>query len=491
MKSYKEYLEQSGEIGYIQSIVHSIVYVSGLPKARPREVVIAEGGQVGIIQSLLPDEVEVLMLETGGLRNNLGITRTGQYFEIGVSEQTLGRIVNPFGDPIDGSGAIGGIKETRSVDPGAPPLHARVKIARPMETGVQIVDLLVPLGYGQRELVIGDRKTGKTIFLLQAMATQAKKGVVCVYVSIGKRQSDVKAVEAYLRARGGDVFKNCCLVVAAASDPASMVYLAPFSGFSIAEYFRDSGRDVLIVFDDLTNHAKFYRELSLLSKRTPGRSSYPGDIFNLHASMLERAGQIKTDKGKVVSITALPVAESLEGDITGYIQTNLMSITDGHVFFDIERFKSGARPAVNHALSVSRVGNQTRQLLEKELAQKVREDLSRYEKDKEIARFGVDLPEATRAEIDLGEKIELVLNQDTETLVPAALSLGLLGLLLGGFWKEKKAEQVKVDLIKLTQKYQSGSLKDLEEKLAKVAKVEDLILLMKSYTEKVEATLHE
>ena len=207
--------------------------------------------------------------------------------------------------------------------------------------------------------------------------------------------------------------------------------------------------------------------------------------------MLERAGQIKTDKGKVVSITALPVAESLEGDITGYIQTNLMSITDGHVFFDIERFKSGARPAVNHALSVSRVGNQTRQLLEKELAQKVREDLSRYEKDKEIARFGVDLPEATRAEIDLGEKIELVLNQDTETLVPAALSLGLLGLLLGGFWKEKKAEQVKVDLIKLTQKYQSGSLKDLEEKLAKVAKIDDLILLMKSYSEKVEASLHE
>ncbi len=489
IKNYEDYLNTVGEIGYVDSIVQSIAYVTGLPGARPHEVVVCQGGQVGIVQALLPDYVEVLMLTTSDLKNETPVARTGETLKIAISQEILGRVVNSLGSPIDGLGPIGGEKELRSLDQTAPPLHTRARVNRPLETGVQLVDLLVPLGYGQRELVIGDRKTGKSIFLLQSIVTQAAKGVVCVYVSIGKRQSDIKAVESYLKAWSG-AFNNCTIVAASSSDPASMVYLAPFAGFSIAEYFRDRGKDVLIIFDDLTNHAKFYREISLLSKRTPGRSSYPGDIFNLHATMLERAGQIKTETG-TVSITALPVAESLEGDITGYIQTNLMSITDGHIFFDPERFKEGARPAINHALSVSRVGNQTKSPLEKELAQRLREALSRYAKDKEIARFGVDLPESTKAEIDLGEKIELVLNQDTDTLVPPLLSLMLMGLLLGGFWKDKNVSQVKVDLIRLTQKFQQGKLAIFHESLAKITKIDDLIEQMKNYSQQVTETLHE
>jgi len=489
IKTYDEYLNSVGEIGYIDSIVHSIAYVTGLPGARTREVVVAQGGQIGIVQALLPGYVEVLMLSTAGLKNETPIARTGESFKIAVSKEILGRVVNPFGAPIDGAGPIGGEKEFRSIDEPAPALHTRARIDQPLETGVQVVDLLVPLGYGQRELVIGDRKTGKSIFLLQTVVAQASKGVVCIYVSIGKRQSDIKSVEEYLKSWSG-AFSNCTIVAASSSDPASMIYLAPFAGFSIAEYFRDRGKNVLIIFDDLTNHAKFYRELSLLSKRTPGRSSYPGDIFNLHASMLERAGQIKTERGKV-SITALPVAESLEGDITGYIQTNLMSITDGHIFFDPEKFREGARPAINHALSVSRVGNQTKSPLEKELAQRIREALARYEKDKEIARFGVDLPESTKAEIDTGEKIELVLNQDTETLVPATLSLMLMGLLLGDFWKGKRVEQVKVDLIKITQKYQQGKLASLHDSITQITKVDDLIKQMKVYSDKITQVLYE
>lgn len=489
MKTFKEYLEANHEIGYIQSIVHSIVYVSGLPGARPRELVVAEGGQRGIVQALLPDLVEVLMLDTHDLRNNLSVARTTESFTIPVSEGILGRVVDPFGSPLDGAGPVIGEKELRSVDPPAPPISSRVKINRSMETGVQIVDLLVPLGYGQRELVIGDKKTGKTIFLLQTIVSQAAKGVVCVYVSIGKRQNDIKAVQQYLWGWSGATV-NCVIVAANSAEAASKIWLAPFSGFAIAEYFRDKGRDVLIVFDDLVNHAKFYREISLLSKRTPGRSSYPGDIFNLHASMLERAGQIKTDKG-VVSITALPVAESFEGDITGYIQTNLMSITDGHIFFDIERFRSGARPAINHALSVSRVGNQTKTSLDKELAQKLREALARYEKDKAIARFGVDLPEQTKEEIDLGEKIELLLNQDTETLIPRFLSLTIMGLLLGGFWKQKKVSQVKVDLIKLLQKFKEGKFSHLPEKIAAVKTLDELTEVVKTEQERVKEALYE
>ncbi|MDP2671056.1 MAG: F0F1 ATP synthase subunit alpha [bacterium] len=489
MRGFKDYLQESGEIGYIQSIVHSIVYVSGLPGAKPREVVMAEGGQRGIIQSLLPDSVEVLMLETHDLKNNLAVTRTKQYFTIPVSEQILGRIVDPFGHPVDGLGPIPGEKKPMSIDPGAPPLHTRVKIDKPLETGVQTVDLMVPLGYGQRELVIGDKKTGKTIFLLQTIVNQASKGVICVYVSIGKRQSDVKAVEEYLKHWSG-AFNNCTILVANSADPASMIYLSPFSGFAIAEFFREQGKDVLIIFDDLTNHAKFYREISLLSKRTPGRSSYPGDIFNLHASMLERAGNIKYGD-KTVSITALPVAESFEGDITGYIQTNLMSITDGHIFFDVELFRNGARPSINHALSVSRVGNQTRGKLDKELAQKLREALAKYEKDKEIARFGVDLPQATKTEIDLGEKIELIFNQDTESLVPRELSLMLFGLLLGGFWAGKNVSSVKVDVIKITEKFQKGELNDFLTRLAKIDKIDDLLSTVKTFYDQVTEKLYE
>lgn len=488
MEAFSTYLQRSKEIGYVQSIIESVVYVSGLPGAKLREMVIAEGGQRGIVQSLQRDNIEVLMLDTNDLRNNLQITRTGESFSIPVADSILGRIVDPFGSPIDNLGPLAGTLKICSIDTAAPPISLRSKINRPFETGVQIVDLLVPLGHGQRELVIGDKKTGKSIFLLQTMANQASQGVVCVYVSIGKRQSDVKTIEDYLKKT--QTLKNSVIVVASSADPASKIYLTPFTGFAIAEYFRDQGRDVLIVLDDLTNHAKFYREITLLEKRTPGRSSYPGDIFNLHASMLERAGNIRY-KNKTVSITALPVAESFEGDITGYIQTNLMSITDGHIFFDIEEFRNGARPAINHALSVSRVGNQTREDLDKELAQKLREALSKYEKDKEISRFGVDLPEATKAEIDTGEKIKLILNQDTETTISKGLSLLLFGLLFAGFWDQKNLGILKVDLIKLERVYALGYMKDLIVNLPKLQKVSDLVALAKNYFPTITKLLHE
>lgn len=488
MNLYKDYLKKTGEIGYIESIIESVVYVNGLPGAKPRELVIGEGGQRGIIQSLGKDTVEVLMLDTHEIKNNLAVTRTGETFNISVSAGILGRLVNPFGAPLDGKGPIVGEIKPCPIEPLAPPISVRSKINRPLETGVQVVDLLVPLGYGQRELVIGDKKTGKSIFLLQTITNQTEKGVICVYVSIGKRQSDVKALEEYLRKSGA--IKNTTILVASSADPASMIYLSPFAGLAIAEFFRDLGKDILIVFDDLTNHAKFYREISLLEKRTPGRSSYPGDIFNLHASMLERAGNIKQGN-KTVSITALPIAESFEGDITGYIQTNLMSITDGHIFFDIEEFRSGSRPAINHALSVSRVGNQTRGGLDKDLAKKVREALAKYEKDKEISRFGVDLPEATKVEIDIGEKIKLLLNQDAETRVSRDLSLLLFGLLFGGYWEGKNIGVLKVDLIKLTREFQLGYMKDLVLSFDKVQKVDDLIKLVKNFYSSVDTVLHE
>ena len=486
--AFDEYLNKIGEVGHIQSVIHSIVYVSGLPSARPKEMVIAAGGQRGIVQSLMLGSVEVLMLDTHKLVNGLAVTRTNETFKVPVTSGLLGRVVDPFAQPIDGAGPIIGEKNLRIIEPRAPGVSERVRVREPLETGVSVVDLLIPLGFGQRELVIGDKKTGKTAFLLQAIASQVAKGTVCVYVSIGKRQSDIKGVENYLRA--ANVLANTCIVAANSADPATMIYLAPFSAMAIAEFFRDSGHNVLIAFDDLTNHARFYREISLLSKRTPGRSSYPGDIFHLHAALLERAGNIKTAAGQVVSITALPVAETLEGNLTGYIQTNLMAITDGHIFFDIDEFRKGKRPAINHALSVSRVGNQTKTALERDLGQMVRDALTRYQKDLEIARFGVELPENTRAEISLGEKIEGVFNQDVEALIPGPLSLILLGLLFAGYWKDKEASQVKVDLIKLIQKHQAGELKQLEGEVQKARTVDELLALCQKTTTKVTEVLY-
>jgi len=487
-KTFDDYLKENGEIGHIQSIVQSIVYVSGLPSLRPRELVVAEGGQRGIVQSLNGETAEILMLETANLTNGLSVARTNETFQIPVSDAILGRIVNPFGLPIDGAGPIEGERKLLPLFSEAPTFVQRAKVNRPLETGVAMVDLLVPIGYGQRELVIGDKKTGKSTFLLQTMTSEAKKGVICIYVSIGKRLSDAKQVETYLKKTG--VMQNCVLLVASSADPATLIYLSAFSGMAIAEHFRDLGKDVIIIFDDLSNHAKFYREISLLSKRAPGRGSYPGNIFHLHASLLERAGQIQTADGKIVSITALPVAETLEGDITGYIQTNLMAITDGHIFFDIEEFRKGKRPAINPSLSVSRVGNQTKNALERTLASQIRETLAKYQRDLEIARFGVELPESTKAVIEQGEKIELIFHQDVETIMPRDLQLFSLGLLLNGYWTGKPAAIVKVDLIRLVQKYQKGDLQFMAKQINKATKLEDLVSIAKIYSGKIVEEMH-
>lgn len=487
-KTFKEYLDETGEVGSVQSILQSIVYITGLPGVRPKEMIIGEGGQRGIVQGIEEDLAEVLMLDTDGLVSNLAVARTNETFSVPVSDGLLGRIIDAIGRPIDGRGPISGQKINQPIEPPAPGISSRVRINKPLETGVSIVDLLVPIGYGQRELVIGDKKTGKTTFVLQTIANQAAQGVICIYVSVGKRQDDLKFVENYLRKK--NVLGNCVLISANSADPATMVYLSPYVGMSVAEYFRDSGRNCLIVFDDLTNHAKFYREISLLLQRAPGRSSYPGDIFHIHAALLERAGNIKISNGSITSITSLPMAETLEGDLTGYIQTNLMAITDGHIFFDIDEFRKGARPAINPGLSVSRVGNQTKQPIDRSLAQIVREDLSKYSRSLDIARFGVELPEKTRQEIELGEKIGVVFNQDAETIVPRGLQLVMLGMLFAGFWQGKNANLVKVDIIKFLQKHQKGAFKGIETEILIAKTPDDLSNLVRKYAQKLSEALY-
>lgn len=447
MKSFDEYLKTIGEVGYVESIIHSVFYVNGLPGAKLHELILTENGQIGIVQGILPDLVEVMLFQGEGLTHNMRSVRTNEIFEMPVSEQYLGRILNPFGTILDDQGPIQGELVKYPIDPRAPGINARSRVNTPMETGVMAVDMQVPIGKGQRELILGDQKTGKTTFALQAIANQVRSGAICVYVSIGKKKSDLKFVQKTLADL--NVLKSTVIVSATASDPAPLIYIAPFSGLSIAEFFRDRGREVLLIFDDLTTHAKFYRETSLISRRTPGRQSYPGDIFHLHARLVERAGNIKMQNGKVVAITLLPIAETLEGDLAGYIQTNLMAMTDGHVFFDIAEAKKGRHPAVSFTLSVSRVGNQTKTPLERELSKLITEKLTAYRKAEEVSRFGVELTTQTLQALDSGEKLIALFDQESEVVIPKSLQLIYLGLFFGGAWNSKTSKEVRVEKIRL------------------------------------------
>ena len=470
MNEFSKILEKTGEIGYITSLFHSIANVSGLPSLRLGEKVITEEGEIGLVYGIRERDAEVLMFESANLRTGQKVARTGELFAIYGGEGLLGRVVDPLLKPLDQLGPIRGEKVALSIEREAPNIGQRVKINRAFETGWMIVDLLVPLGYGQRELVIGDSKVGKTIFLLDTILNQARKGVICVYVSIGKRAIDVKAVEEYLKENR--VMKNSVLVVALANQPSPLIFLAPFSGMAIAEYFRDQGKDVVLVLDDMTTHAKVYREICLLLKRSPGRNAYPGDIFHIHAALLERAGNIRI-KNREVSITCFPVGETLENDISGYIQTNLIGMTDGHIFFDVNEFRKGKRPAINSFLSVSRVGKQTRKVFEQHLANWIQLKLGEYKRALEIVQFGVELPKKTREIISLGEKIETVLEQFPGSPRPIWLQLFLVGLLRSEFWQEKPIGAMRKDLEKILETFKKGLLSDLEREISRIKTIRE------------------
>lgn len=479
MKNFADYLKENGEVGYVESIIHSVFYINGLPGAKLHELVLAETGQVGMVQGILPDLVEVMLFQGEGLTHNTKVVRTDETFEMPVSDKFLGRIISPLGVPIDDQGPITVQNTKYPIDPKAAGINARSKVNIPMETGVIAVDMQVPIGKGQRELILGDQKTGKTTFALQAIANQVNSGSICVYVSIGKKKSDLKFVAKTLSDL--KVLKNTVVVSASASDPAPLIYIAPFSGLSIAEFFRDRGREVLVVFDDLTTHAKFYRETSLISRRTPGRQSYPGDIFHLHARLVERAGNFKMQNGKVVPITLLPIAETLEGDLAGYIQTNLMAMTDGHVFFDIAEAKKGRHPAVSFTLSVSRVGNQTKTPLERELSNLITEKLTAYRKAEEVSRFGVELTNQTLLALDQGEKLLTLFDQESQIIVPKELQIVYLGLFFSGAWNKKNTREVRVEKIRLLGEYLQGKFGNLPVEAKVAASIKDLVIKVANY----------
>lgn len=482
MNKFKKALKNTQEIGEINSVTHSIIKVSGLPNLKTNEIVVTENNYQGIAFNLRKDYAEILMIDEGNFKVNQRVTRTGNRFRIGVNTSLKGRIIDPLGRPVDGKGPITGKKKYKSLENEAPNITEREIVQTPLETGVAKVDLLIPLGHGQRELILGDKKTGKTTFLLQTIANQARRGTTCIYVSIGKRTSDLKKVEQYLSRTGA--LEQTIIIRAGAGAPSPALYVAPYSGMSIAEYFRNQGKNALIVFDDLATHAKIYRELSLLLERPPGRSSYPGDIFHVHASLLERAGNVKSKQGNA-SITALPVANTLENDISGYIQTNLMAITDGHLFFDSNKFRKGIKPPIDVFLSVSRVGNQTKKTLDRNLARIIRRKMSDYNRALDIARFGVELPAETKQILDFGKKLENILTQPTSALLSREFQLLLMGLLITDYWKENSPAEVQQEVSTLIERYRQGEFAHFEDRLKKQEDLTSFKQLIKELAEEI------
>ncbi len=451
MHDFKYYLDKIGEIGFVEQSLHSVVYVSGLPDAHPNEVVMFESGQIGQVFSLNRDYLEILVFSGESIKVGSEVVRTGELLTVPAGPGILGRAINPLGVPIDKISMP--LKDISYIPMEVPPIKIleRSPVEKPLETGVSLVDLVVPLAKGQRELIVGDRKTGKTEFLRQAIITQASKGTISIYAIIGQKKVDILKLREFFETN--KILKNTILVAASSSDAPGLIYLTPFTAMRIAEYFRDKGMDVLLILDDMTTHARVYREISLLARRFPGRASYPGDIFYLHAKLVERAGNFK--KG---SITALPVAEAILGDLSGYIQTNLMSMTDGHVFFDIDLYNEGKRPAVNPFLSVTRVGHQTQTPLLKDLSRELTSFLVTYEKMKQFLHFGAEVGQTAKNVLTLGERIDVFFNQGTVSTMQINTDVILIAGLWAGIWNETKPSDLKVQIEQIVLNYQTDDV---------------------------------
>ena len=371
----------------------------------------------GMVMDLEKDNVGVVLLgDYSGLQEGDEVRRSGRIIEVPVGEELIGRIVNSLGEPIDGGGDIHTV-ETRPIENQAPGVIKRRPVSVPMQTGIKAIDALVPIGRGQRELIIGDRQTGKTAIAIDTIINQKGKDMICIYVAIGQKESTVAGCVQKLREH--DAMDYTIVVSASASESAPMLYIAPYAGAAMGEYFMHQGKDVLIIYDDLSKQAVAYREISLLLHRPPGREAYPGDVFYLHSRLLERAARLSEEAGGG-SMTALPIIETQAGDISAYIPTNVISITDGQIFLETDLFNSGVRPAVNVGLSVSRVGGSAQLGAMKQVAGRLRMDLAQYRELAAFAQFGSDLDKATRATLHRGDRMTELLKQGQYSPMEAA-----------------------------------------------------------------------
>src|SRR5881392_3410176 len=399
---------QVSEVGTVIEVGDGIARIYGLKGAMARELLEFENGTMGQVFNLEEDSIGAVIFGNYlEIKEGDTVKTTGRLLEVPVGEAIIGRVVNPLGIPLDGGPAIAS-KETRKLDIIAPGIADRKPVSEPLQTGIKAVDSMIPIGRGQRELIIGDRKTGKTAIAIDTIINQKGKGVKCFYVAIGSKESSVAAIVEVLKANGAMEYTT--VVVASAADPAPMQYIAPYAGCAMAEYFMWKGEATLCVYDDLSKQAAAYRQLSLLLRRPPGREAYPGDVFYLHSRLLERAVKVSDEKGGG-SLTALPIIETQEGEVSAYIPTNVISITDGQIYLEPDLFFAGVRPAINVGISVSRVGGNAQTKAMKKIAGSLRLDLASYRELEAFAQLGTELDKATQSQLDRGARLVELLKQ--------------------------------------------------------------------------------
>lgn len=443
--------------GVVLSVTDGIVRIHGLSDVQQGEMLDFGGGTFGLALNLERDSVGAVVLGAyEHISEGARVACTGKVLEVPVGEELVGRIVDPLGAPIDGKGAVAAAGR-EPIEKIAPGVIWRQSVSQPLQTGLKAIDTMVPIGRGQRELIIGDRQTGKTAIAVDTIINQKGQDCICVYVAIGQKASSIAAVVRKLEEH--DAMKHTIVVSATASDSAALQYIAPYSGCTMAEYFRDTGRDALIIYDDLTKQAWAYRQISLLLRRPPGREAYPGDVFYLHSRLLERAARVNPDyvekhtggkvKGQTGSLTALPVIETQAGDVTAFVPTNVISITDGQIFLETDLFNAGVRPAMNAGLSVSRVGGAAQTKIIKKLGGGVRVSLAQYRELAAFAQFASDLDDVTRAQLDKGRVVtELMKQKQYSPLRVAELAATLYAIDRGFFDKiaVEKALQIEADM---------------------------------------------
>ncbi|QQK81649.1 F0F1 ATP synthase subunit alpha [Salicibibacter cibi] len=439
IEDFQSHVEVS-EVGTIIEIGDGIARVYGLSNAMSGELLEFSNGVMGLAQNLEENNVGVVILGPyDDIREGEEVKRTGRIMEVPVGEELLGRVVNPLGQPLDGEGNVG-TNKTRPVESPAPSVMDRKSVEEPLQTGIKSIDAMVPIGRGQRELIIGDRQTGKTSLAIDTILNQKEEDVICIYVAIGQKKSTVAQLVETFRQKGA--LDYTIVVAANASDPAPLLYLAPYAGASMGEEFMHNGKHVLVVYDDLTKQAAAYRELSLLLRRPPGREAYPGDVFYLHSRLLERAAKLNDEKGGG-SLTALPFIETQAGDISAYIPTNVISITDGQIFLESGLFNSGQRPAVNAGASVSRVGGSAQLKAMKKVAGTLRLDLASYRELASFAQFGSELDKSTQEKLNRGERTMELLKQDLNQPLPVEYQVSIIYALVNGFMDDIPVEDVR------------------------------------------------
>lgn len=460
---YYENAIQQNETGTILMVGDGIARVSGLVNCMSGELLEFEDGSFGMAQNLEENSVSIVIF---GSDENIGegqtVKRTGKVVSVPVGDAMVGRVVNALGQPIDGAGPID-TKEFRPIESKAPGICERRSVYQPLQTGIKAIDSMIPIGRGQRELIIGDRQTGKTTIATDTIINQKGKDVICIYVAIGQKRSTVATLVENLTRNGA--MDYTIVVAATASESSPLQYIAPYSGCAMGEYFMNKGKDVLIIYDDLSKHAVAYRALSLLIRRPPGREAYPGDVFYLHSRLLERAAKLDDEHGGG-SMTALPIIETQAGDVSAYIPTNVISITDGQIFLETELFHSGIMPAVNPGISVSRVGGDAQIKAMKKVAGTLKLIYSQYRELQSFAQFGSDLDADTKARLEQGARIVEVLKQNQNAPVPVEKQVAILYAVTKGVLESVKVEDVNV--------YESGLYTYLDTDAAGVEVMQEI-----------------